>query len=181
MSPQECYIYTFTGHKFFPMIPDPEKISLVDIAHALSNICRFTGQSSSFYSVAQHSVYVSMEVPKKLALVGLLHDASEAYLCDVSSPVKKLDSMRTYREAEAALEKAIFERFGLGHLVPSAKVKDADLRVFRSEARQLMCFSPEGPQATCFENFQAWAPEKAKAEFLARYDILTTKGAKKPS
>lgn len=180
MSPSECYIYTFTGQKFFPLVPEPEKIHIEDIAHALGNICRYTGQSKKFYSVAQHSVYVSMDVPKKLSLAGLLHDASEAYICDISSPVKKLDSMRTYREVEEKLQGVIYARFGVPFSEPPAKVKDADMRVFRTEADSLMCFSPEGERATSIGHFETWSPEKAKDEFLKRYDIITKKGSTKP-
>ena len=66
-----------------------------------------------FYSVAQHSVIVSERVPPEHALWGLLHDASEAYLCDVARPVKRLPELAGYRDAEAAIMRAVSDRFGL--------------------------------------------------------------------
>lgn len=184
MDPKKCYIYTRSGKKFFPAIPEPADILIEDIAHALSNTCRFTGHVKSFYSVAQHSVYVSMDVPKKYALAGLLHDASEAYLCDVSAPVKKLPSMKSYREMEEHLQNVIFRKYGLDIRYMAGaykKVKDADERVFRLETDLLM--QPnfevvEGPRAG-IAPFEPWEPEKARDEFLKRYAILTSKGTKK--
>ena len=77
------WIQTFQGKAFDPFAPRPADISHFDIAHALSNICRFTGHTNTFYSVAQHSVQVALLVPRPMQLAALLHDASEAYLCDI--------------------------------------------------------------------------------------------------
>lgn len=181
LSPETCYIYTYTGIKFFPLLPESSLIRVEDIAHALSNICRFTGHVATFYSVAQHSVYVSQDRPKKLALAGLLHDASEAYLCDVSSPVKKLDSMKPYRSSEAQLQKAIYECFGVPYGEPPKQVKDADTRVYRTEVLHLMPYEAEGEKAI-IPNFRAWSPKEAELAFLERYaTIVGKKGAKKPA
>ncbi len=180
MTPETCYIYTYSGQKFFPLLPELEKILILDIAHALSNICRFTGHVKSFYSVAQHSVLVSLDCPPKLALAGLLHDASEAYLCDVSSPVKKLDSMKTYREVEEKLQAIIYSKFGVPFTTPPPKVHDSDVRVYRTEVENLMPYKAEGERAD-IPDFKAWSPDRAENEFLARYAILTSKGAKKPT
>lgn len=89
------WIQTFSGRKFFVFDPRPEDVDIEDIAHGLSNTCRFSGQVSKFYSVAQHSVLVSQCVflatgSSSLALSSLLHDASEAYTGDFPSPWKKL-------------------------------------------------------------------------------------------
>lgn len=128
--------------------------------------------------MAQHSVAVSMDCPKKLALAGLLHDASEAYLCDVSSPVKKLDSMKTYRDAEEKLQSVIYSKFGVPFMTPPPKVKESDMKVYRSEVDLLMLYKETGQRAAPI--LEAWGPEKSRDEFLARYAILTKKGAKKP-
>lgn len=88
------WIRTFTGKRFYPLKPTIEDIDILDIAHALSNQCRFSGHSKWHYSVGQHSVYVS-QVVRSLGgsptdiMWGLLHDASEAYLVDLPTPVKR--------------------------------------------------------------------------------------------
>src|SRR5579885_2784587 len=84
------WIQTYCGVAFYPLDPRPEEILIEDIAHALSMLCRFTGHVKRFYSVAQHCVYVSHRCDPKDALWGLLHDAAEAYLNDISRPVKSL-------------------------------------------------------------------------------------------
>jgi hypothetical protein len=96
-------IYTYTGKLINPMDPDPKAICIEDIAHALSNICRWTGHSRWFYSVAQHSVHVASYVTAKNKLWALLHDATEAYLCDIATPVKEAAGMEAYREAEKTM------------------------------------------------------------------------------
>ena len=50
------WIQTFTGKRMYPLDPKPEDICIEDIAHALSNICRFTGHTKKFYSVGEHSI-----------------------------------------------------------------------------------------------------------------------------
>ncbi len=85
------YIATYTGKQFYPLDPRPEDVCLEDIAHSLSNLCRFTGHTDTdrFYSVAQHSVICSTIVAPEAALLALLHDAAEAYLGDISRPLKR--------------------------------------------------------------------------------------------
>src|SRR6266496_3875421 len=90
-----------SGKWFNVFNPKPEDVDIRDIAHALSNQCRFTGHTKEFYSVAQHSVLVSTFCAPEDAAWGLLHDASEAYLSDIASPVKKHpDFGPFYLEAE---------------------------------------------------------------------------------
>jgi uncharacterized protein len=97
------WIQTYTGKQFWPLSPLPEDIVIEDIAHALSMQCRFGGHVRTFYSVAQHSVHVSLLVEPQYALWGLLHDAAEAYLVDLPRPIKKFSEMGLlYQEIEAA-------------------------------------------------------------------------------
>lgn len=129
------WIQTYSGLQFWPLDPRPTEVLPLDIAHALSHQCRFSGHTSEFYSVAQHSVLVSLHVSPEHALWGLLHDAGEAYLMDMPRPIKRM--FPAYKEAEAVVMRAVCDRFGLPHEMPAA-VAEADIRMLATEARDLM-------------------------------------------
>ena len=108
------YITTVTGIHFYPLNPNPKDIDIEDIAHALSLICRANGHFRHFYSVAQHCIACAEEAIERgyspeVILGCLLHDASEAYLCDVTRPVKK--HIPQYLRAEENLQEVIWKRF----------------------------------------------------------------------
>jgi hypothetical protein len=126
---------SYTGRRFWPMDPRVEDIDIFDIAHALSHVCRFGGHCSPFYSVAEHSVYVSKQVDAMIAAEGLLHDASEAYLADVPRPLKV--QLPQYQFAEAEWERVIAQKFSLLHPRPS-QVKQADEAMLAREAQVLL-------------------------------------------
>lgn len=111
MNKQDAWIQTFSGVKFNVFDPKPKDIRIIDIAHALSNQCRFSGHVKRFYSVAEHSINVADCVPSLYKLKALLHDATEAYLVDIPSPIKP--HLTNYKEIEDRLMKIIFKRFGL--------------------------------------------------------------------
>jgi hypothetical protein len=134
-------ITTFSGIRFWPLIPNPADIRIEDIAHALSNQCRFAGHASKFYSVAEHSVHVSKLSAPEDALWGLLHDASEAYLVDLPRPLKLLPEFAPYREAEHRLQRAVAARFGLPPDQP-ASVTEADDTMLWIEAHSLLGSMP---------------------------------------
>jgi hypothetical protein len=135
------WIQTYTGKQFFPFDPRPEDIDIRDIAHALSCIPRFSGHTREFYSVAQHSVLVSQHCALPSALSGLLHDASEAYLLDLPTPIKHMDGMFHYREAELRCQQAICSKFDTCYaLMPS--VHHADQALLATEAAQLLGPAP---------------------------------------
>lgn len=170
------WIQTYSGKKFFPMDPRVEDIELEDIAHALSNTCRFTGHcKKGFYSVAQHSVLVSYICKKENALYGLLHDASEAYLVDLAKPVKKLPEFQIFRDLEAKVMEAVCTKFGLPIVEPK-DVKEADTIMLATEARDLMApLHPDWKQPAKPLPFKIEPinPEEAKKLFLDRYRDLT--------
>jgi len=173
-------IATYSGRIVYPLSPDPADLDIEDIAHALSNQCRFTGHTKYFYSVAQHSYLASLYVPQKWALWGLLHDASEAYLSDMARPIKKMPEFgEFYLAAEDRLMQAVVERFGLEPILPMPQaVKEVDDLLLGNEILTLM---PE------HEIYSGWkgttpltpgalsymAPIVAKEMFLARYKELT--------
>ena len=107
-------ITTYTGEDFAPRCPDPQKLHLRDIAHALSLLTRANGHFAQFYSVGQHSLNCAREAAARghsplVQLAALLHDASEAYLCDIPRPLKR--SMEDYRRDEARLQRCVEEKY----------------------------------------------------------------------
>ena len=104
-------IKTYTGVMFDPLNPNLELIDILDIAHALSMLCRANGHFRSFYSVGQHCINCMKEAAargysERVQLACLLHDASEAYLSDVTRPVKQ--ELPKYLEIEKPLQDAIW-------------------------------------------------------------------------
>jgi 5'-deoxynucleotidase YfbR-like HD superfamily hydrolase len=174
---EDPWIQTYTGKRFTPTNPVLEDIDIEDIAHALSNICRFTGHSENFYSVAQHCVLVSYICQHHNALQGLLHDASEAYCQDIASPLKRTAQLSGYREVEAKLQNAIANKFNISEIEPD-DVKVADLKVLATEARDLLVHQRSdwdvGHDPLPFI-IQAFSPKEAKQLFLNRFWELTAK------
>lgn len=163
-------IATYTGKAVNVLDPKPEEINIRDIAHSLSNQCRFTGHVRKFYSVAQHSVHVSEICPTEPAW-GLLHDASEAYLSDIARPIKKHpDFGKVYLAAEARLTEAIMLHFGLDPYLEPEEVKVADDILIRSEARDLMGSGIDVPKGKMLDfEIEPWTPERAHGEFMVRF------------
>jgi hypothetical protein len=129
---------TSTGRKFWPLAPKASDVALADIARGLSMTCRYGGQVKFFYSVAEHCVIVSRHVPAELALKALFHDCAEAYVGDMIRPLKHQAEMSEFRRAEAAIEKAVFEKLGL--VVTSeehAVIKEIDDRILIDEITAL--------------------------------------------
>jgi hypothetical protein len=156
------------------MDPRPEDVSIEDIAHHLSLLCRFGGACRRFYCVAQHSVLVSRACDPADALWGLLHDASEAYLVDVPRPIKI--HLALYRDIEALVQRVICERFGLPIEEPQS-VTLADNVLLATEARDLMSRPSVswGQMAEPLkETVHPYPSIYARDEFLLRFDELAT-------
>lgn len=169
-------ILTVSGHYFDFLNPENNVVRVVDIAHALSNVCRFAGHTREFYSVAQHSVLVSDIVAPENALIALFHDAVEAYIGDVTRPLKNL--LPEYRVIEARLQADIFRKLGLPEEIP-AEVKQADLILLATEQRDLM---PEHDDEWVLisgvdalpDSIAPWLPNDAEEYFLDRYHELVS-------
>jgi hypothetical protein len=153
-------------------------VRIEDIAWALSNLCRYTGHCSPFYSVAQHSIMVASLVPSELALAALLHDAAEAYLGDWSSPLKALLRKNAVaaahiREVEEGIDSAISRRFGV--VLHDPRVKWADRVAYATEKRDLMPEDPildevfgERPEALD-QRVGYWPPRFVRQSFLQAF------------
>ena len=159
--------------------PSAEHLSLEVIAHALSMQCRYNGHCERFYSVAEHSVHVMARVAELRPLdwtarrVALLHDASEAVLGDIPSPLKRTGTFDEYRRLEREVQGMILDKF-LGFVTPAdeirAAVKLADMELLATEKAQIMAAEPRDwgllPDPLDVTIF-GWAPPTAEAEFLA--------------
>jgi hypothetical protein len=135
-SPKHWFL-THTGRQFWPLDCRVDDIDIEDIAHGLAHICRFGGHCRHFYSVAQHSVLVSRNVPLQLRMLGLLHDATEAYIGDMVRPLKL--QMPEFNEIEEKLWAVIARRFDLPAILPP-EIKTADNAALMAERRDL--FNP---------------------------------------
>ena len=118
-------IKTYTRKWINLVDPKIDQIDIVDIAHALSNICRFTGHTDHFYPVAAHAMRVAELVDGQFKFIALLHDAQEAYISDINSPLKHIDAMAGYRLIEQRMYNAIADKFGIPYELPEPVI-DAD-------------------------------------------------------
>lgn len=173
------WMQTYTGRKFWPLDARQEDVDVADIAHALSMLCRYGGHSLKFYSVAEHSVHIArwldgQNYKPEVALAGILHDATEAYLTDVPRPLKR--SLPEYKEYEAVLWTVIAKAFGLTGYEDDLPmiVHEADNRILSDEIRQNMKSMDwhakhERPLGV---SLQFWSPERAEKEFLTTFSDL---------
>lgn len=174
----DFWVPTFSGKRFSLANPRPEDVDIKDIAHHLSNLCRFTGGTRSFYSVAQHSIIVSLHVPPRIALPAFGHDFPEAYVGDLSRPIKYCGGMMTYRCIEEGVAGAVRKAFGWSYsAVDEGIIKEADDRAMATEVRDLLVPHPDWKRWLKFEPFPEkivpLSPEAAEAAFLSRYKELT--------
>lgn len=187
------WILTFTGRQFWPLDPRVDDVCIEDIAHALANTCRFCGHSKHFYSVAQHSVLVAETVAASLDAAAdrsapsmaraeihrgairwaLLHDASEAYLHDITRPLKRTDVFgEGYAKAERRLMRVIATKFNLMGEQPEV-VEMVDGMLLATEIRDLMLTNSH-PMALDFdplpEAIVPWTPAQAESMFLRVFE-----------
>lgn len=163
---------TWTGMQVNYLNPSTDQIEIEDIATALSRESRFAGHSMHFYSVAQHSVVCSSIVPDELALEALLHDAAEAYLKDIPSPLKCL--LPDYQKIEERFDRVIRKRFCLPE-AHSDEVKNADQVILVTEMRDLLGWKVHhriSPIAPLGISIKAVSPDVARDMFIRRFNYL---------
>lgn len=166
-------IMLHSGVWFDFLAPSESAFAIEDIAHGLSNICRYSGQCKRFYSVAEHSLLVS-EVAEGFEFEALLHDAAEAFVGDITRPLKQM--LPEFKRIENEVENAIFQRFGVPVPLP-VEVKQADLRVLAAEQRQIMpkgtdVWVPDQQVVPAEVVVRHLTPREAKRIFLARFEAL---------
>ena len=189
------WVNSFTGRKIRPLHPYREMFSLKDIAHHLSQICRYTGATREPYSVAQHSILVAIRAGElarkacktkkeriKIMRWGLIHDASEAYLLDLANPVKITDRYEMYRKDEKRIMRAVCRWLKLPEKEPD-EVKQADKEMLAIEVRDCIenvhpdwykeCPSLRTPYTA--ERIEIATHAEAKEAFLGAAKILGLK------
>ena len=172
---QTTYISTYLGNRFWPAEPRIDRIDIEDIAHGLAYQCRFNGQTSAFYSVAQHSIMVASILPPHLHKAALLHDAAEAYLGDIVKPLKHL--LPGFAEIEAGVTRLIAQAFEVDFDTDYVAIKHADMVALATEKRDLM---PNSAEAWSYLTgiaplpalIDPLPPAQAKAAFLAAWTQL---------
>lgn len=143
---EEAWIQTSSGKHFNVTAPDPHMVNADDIANALGKLCRFGGHTNLHYSVAQHCICVTEQLANHgysniVLLQGLLHDATEAYVVDIPSPLKRL--LPDYQRIEEGVWCAVAAHFGIpAELHPA--VKWADEELLRHEAQKYLEGGPQG-------------------------------------
>lgn len=174
---QTNWVGTLHGRRIDLRAPKPEEIDILDVMSGLGNQCRFTGQVSEFYSIAEHSIHVCELVIRwghpDLAFDALFHDGPEAFIGDVSTPLKR-EIAQCYRPVEERLIAAFATRFGLGN-VKHPVIVEADRVALMTERDAIQPnHSDWGP---AFEGVardplfaHRWpVPRDARAAFLAKY------------
>ncbi len=188
------FIVTYTGKMFPYDRVTADCIDIRDIGHALSHLCRFTGHTSMFYSVAQHSLLVSekMQGGPEAKLAGLLHDATEAYTNDLSTPLKKYMNKRAggygpYVELQDSITTTILSKWKVKYVPSEIQLYDSAACVF--EAEGFMGLSQEELEKYSFPAhlrglWQPWDPKEfagknsdrefgeVEALFLERFEEL---------
>ena len=152
-------------------------ISIKDVAHALSITCRWNGHTKKFYSVAEHSILAATHAINNNesyldSLFILLHDASEAYVSDVASPIKKF--FPTYMDMEEKIQVVIAEKFDLPYPMPK-QITEMDYKVLATEKRDLLGEEPASwgrlPNPLD-EIIVPMTPIQSKAAFTKRFKEL---------
>lgn len=150
-------IETISGRRFGYDEPRANRVYIPDVAHALGNQCRFAGHTRRFYSVAEHCLnvwsYGAHDFGPYWRLAALLHDAAEAFVVDLPSPLKHRPGMEEYKRVERAAESAILQavylsdddRAAVQMYMHSNSMKTADIAVTLAERNALLNHSRDNP------------------------------------
>jgi hypothetical protein len=163
-----------SGNYFDFEHPEQSNYTIIDIAHNLSNVCRFVGAVKDHYSVAEHSIRVAALLPAQEQLAGLMHDASEFVTGDCAKPFKNL--LKDFRYYEQLITNAINVRFRVGPIPPS--VHHADMVLMATERRDLL--PPDDCEWPCLdgvvplpETIEPITNKEAESAFLRAFYEIT--------
>ena len=177
---EDGWLETFTGERFYFFSPTADMVHMDDIVEGLCKIARFNGQTSKFYSVAEHSVLIAHYILKRtgdprLAYTGLMHDAAEAYIGDMARPVKQ--TLPGFKEIEIGIDRVVSDRFGTTYPFPDI-VKECDSRILVDERKQAMSDSGNDWGVDALEplgvTIEFWSPGQARTAFRLLNDLLLT-------
>lgn len=172
----DAWLTTFTGTQFFPANPNMHDIHIIDIAHSLSNLCRYGGHCRVHYSVAEHSVRLSDVAPDHLKLAALMHDTPEACLgIDMPSLIKH-NLFPGIAAVEEKLRVLIFRKFNIeADQAALDEVKKLEHSLTAAEARDLLpspligWYLPEPPLEA---HIDPWPATLAERLFLSKFGEL---------
>jgi len=176
---EKIWCETYSGMRVYPTYFQECGVNIEDIAHALSNQCRYNGHTKKFYSVAEHCVHMcdyAMDEGRTAAegLHALLHDACEAYIGDIPRPIKC--AVPKLKEVETEIDRVIGKVFGLPAKKPDW-LDELDARIVVDERAQAMSRSGHKWVHDVLEPLGViigfWKPQDAKLLFLRRYRVLT--------
>lgn len=172
---------TYAGRIFNPVNPTPDSIDILDIAVATSRIPRFVGHTAFFYSVAQHQMMTARlarlrKYSVEVQLACLVHDASETYISDIPTPVKR--ELVNIKEVEGAIQNAIHQHFDILFNSSIYKiVKEMDTLAFTYEDLHLRRKPFALDHSPIYVNFDDVVVEKktsdeAALEYIRMFNIL---------
>jgi hypothetical protein len=170
------FVETFTGRAFYPMAPRVEDFSIIDIAHHLSNDCRYSGATQYFYCTAQHCCLLADYVEKERkgtaldCLQILMHDGAEAYLRDIPRPIKQ--HLPQYRQWDFTLTMAMRSWLGWENIPIPSWQDELDSRIIADEREHIM-----GDSGLNWQHdveplgiaIEPWGSRFAEQQFLMRY------------
>lgn len=181
------YMETATGRSVYFLAPQQRQFCVEDIAHSLSHLCRFTGHTRVFYSVAEHSLntvrFMAFNGSTPLSLLlGLLHDAAEAYIQDLSTPLKQALCSAAYSEIETHIQQALLTQLIGPHgfdawMKRKTSISAADRKALKMEAGVLMVSGGRGWGAlegveTPERSLKQWSMAEARNLYIKTYNEL---------
>lgn len=177
---QEHVIRVNSGIYFdFDKLEDESQITITDIAHALSHCCRYSGHCNRFFSVAEHCILAAKYAEAcglsvNDQLYWLLHDATEAYMADVPSPLKRM--LSEYKKLEEKLLDTVLRKYGVTKPEDTSTI---DLVILRKEAEVLFTFKNDDeiwyldlPEADHDVFIIGVTPSVVKSSFIRKFESL---------